>query len=388
MKRKKFLALLLASAMAFSMAACGNDTPADSSAPSGSESGDASSEENSDANSDASSEENESGNSSDAGGSDVAYENKVIMGNTTDLTGDFRFPGWGTSSVGASDQDIGRLTIGYGTQEVAEDGNLVWNDTAVKSHTETENEDGTATFTVELNEDLTFSDGTPITAKNYLAATLSFASQVSMEAGRPGTSGMAFVGYQAFHDYTGEEAEGTSREFAGIRLLSDYSYSVTVSSDYYPYYFAYTYAGFDPAPLGLVLGDDVDILDDGNGVYLSENFYEKNGDSYVKAAEIEANRYDLTKYPFSGAYVVSDWDASTKQATMTLNPQFKGNYEGQTPSIETIVYVKLIAETQLEELTSGGTDILGGVTGGKDTTAALAVVDGENFTETHYQRAG
>ena len=112
MKRKKFLALLLASAMAFSMAACGNDTPADSSAPSGSESGDASSEENSDANSDASSEENESGNSSDAGGSDVAYENKVIMGNTTDLTGDFRFPGWGTSSVGASDQDIGRLTIG------------------------------------------------------------------------------------------------------------------------------------------------------------------------------------------------------------------------------------------------------------------------------------
>ena len=53
------------------------------------------------------------------------------MGNTTDLTGDFRFPGWGTSSVGASDQDIGRLTIGYGTQEVAEDGNLVWNDTAV-----------------------------------------------------------------------------------------------------------------------------------------------------------------------------------------------------------------------------------------------------------------
>ncbi len=391
MKRKKLLALLLASAMAFGLAACGNgDTPpADGSGASSqptSEEGtpEESSEEPSES-SEADAEESTEGGSVVADGT---FENKVIMGNTTDLTGDFRFPGWGTSSVGASDQDIGRLTIGYGTQEVAEDGNLVWNDTAVKSHTETENEDGTATYTVEINEGLTFSDGTPITAKNYLATTLSFASPVSMEAGRPGTSGMAFVGYQEFHDYTGEEAEGTSKEFSGIRLLGDYSFSFTVSSDYYPYYFAYTYAAVDPAPLGLVLGEGVDILDDGNGVYLSESFYEKNGDSYVKAAEIEANRYDLTKYPFSGAYVVSDWDASTKQATMTINPAFKGNYEGQVPSIETIVYVKLTQETQLEMLTTGGTDILGGVTGGKDTTAALAVVDGENFTEVHYQRAG
>ena len=99
--------------------------------------------------------------------------------------------------------------------------------------------------------------------------------------------------------------------------------------------------------MGLFLGEGVDIADDGNGAYLTGNFYEKDGDSFVKAKEIEENRYDLTKYPFSGPYVVSDWDASTKQATLTLNPEFKGNYEGQTPSIETIVYVKLIQETQL-----------------------------------------
>lgn len=380
MKRKKLLAVLLASAMVLSMAACGNDTPADSSVPSDSSSGETTPAE--------SSSDETSSDASESGAGDAAYENKVIMGNTTDLTGDFRYPGWGTSSVGASDQDIGRLTIGYGTQEVAEDGNVVWNDTAVKSHTETENEDGTATFTVELNEGLTFSDGTPITAKNYLVRVLAFSTPVAVAAGHPAMAGNAFVGFEEFKAYTGEEAEGASKEFKGVRLLSDYSYSVTVSSDYYPYYFAYTYAGFDPTPMGLFLGEGVDIMDDGNGAYLTDNFYEKNGESYVKAAEIEANRYDLTKYPYSGAYVVSDWDASTKQATLTINPEFKGNYEGQTPSIETIVYVKLIQETQLEELTTGGTDILGGVTGGKDTTAALAVVDGENFSEVHYQRAG
>ncbi len=36
----------------------------------------------------------------------VKNENKVIVGSTTDLSGDFRFPGWGGSSAGASDQAV------------------------------------------------------------------------------------------------------------------------------------------------------------------------------------------------------------------------------------------------------------------------------------------
>lgn len=378
--KKKLLATILAVAMVVSMAACGS-TPSDNDQSSVQSSGSETQQESSDAATD-------STTPSDTGSGDTVYENKVILGSTTDLSGDFRFPGWGGSSAGAADQDVARLTVGYGTMEIAEDGNYVWNETVVKSHTETENEDGTVTYTVEINEGLTFSDGSPITAKNYLASTLAFGSCVSVEAGRPGTGGMAVVGYEAYNAYTGEEAEGTSKEFAGIRLLGDYSFSFTISSDYYPYYFAYTYVAADPSPLGLVLGEGVDIFDDGNGAYLSDSFYEKDGDSYVKAQEMMANRYDVTKYPYSGPYVISDWDQSTKQVTMTLNPEFKGNYEGQVASIETVVYVKLIQETQLEELQSGGVDVLGGITGGNDTVAALAVVDGENFAEGHYQRAG
>ena len=360
---KKFLALLLALAMIASLAACGSNTdaPATTAAT--------------------------EAPATEAPATAPSVPNRAILGSSTELSGDFRWPGFGGSSAGASDQDIGRLTVGYSTMETNQGGAYVWNETVVKSHSETENEDGTYTVTIELNEGLTFSDGSPITAANYVAGILAFSTQVSVGAGHSGKSGQSFVGYNDFYAYTGEEGTG-SKVFTGVRMLDDYSFSLTVSSDFYPYYFAYTYAAVSPDPLGLVLGEGVEVKDDGEGCYLSDNYYEKNGDEYVKAAEIAANRYDVTKYPFSGPYVISNWDASTKECTMTINPEFKGNFEGQTPSVETIVYVKIIEETQLDQLKTGGVDVLSGITGGDSTKAALEIVDGENFAEVHYQRAG
>ena len=361
---KKFLALLLALAMIASLAACGStpDAPAATTAAT-------------------------EANAPETTPAAPTAPNRAILGNTTELGGDFRWPGFGGSSAGASDQDIKRLTAGYSTMETNQGGAYVWNETVVKSHSETENEDGTYTVAIELNEGLTFSDGSPITAANYVAGILAFSTQVSVGAGHSGKSGQSLVGYNDFYAYTGEEGTG-SKVFTGVRMLDDYNFSLTVSSDFYPYYFAYTYAAVSPDPLGLVLGEGVEVKDDGEGCYLSDSFYEKNGDEYVKAAEIAANRYDVTKYPFSGPYVISNWDASTKECTMTINPEFKGNFEGQTPSIETIVYVKIIEETQLDQLKTGGVDVLSGITGGDSTKAALEIVDGENFAEVHYQRAG
>ena len=315
--------------------------------------------------------------------------NRAILGNTTELSGDFRYAGWGGSSAGAADQDIQRLTLGYSTMETNQGGAYVWNETSVKEHTETDNEDGTATYTVTINEGLTFSDGTPITAANYLAQVMAFSTPVAVAAGMPGTTGQSFVGFAAYNAYTGEEADGTSKVFSGIRLLDEYTFSVTVDSKFLPYYFAYTYANFDPAPLGLWLGEGVEIKDDREGCYLSDEFYAKNdAGEYTTAAHMSESRYDVSKYPFSGPYVISNWDQGTKECTLTLNPEFKGNFEGQKPSIETIVYAFIVEETQLEQLKTGAIDVLSGVTGGDVTKEALAIVDDVNFSEVHYQRAG
>ena len=317
---------------------------------------------------------------------------RVILGSTTELSGDFRWPGFGGSSAGASDQDITWLTVGYGTMEIDQSGAYQWNKTAVKSHNETENDDGTYTIDIVLNEGLKFSDGSAITAKNYVAGILSFSSPVSVAAGHSGMSGQAFVGYSEFRAYTGADApEEAKKEFSGVRLLGEYEFSLTVSSDYYPYYFAYTYGAVNPDFLALVLGEGVDVKDDGNGCYLTDNFYEMTeGEdaTYVKAEEIKANRYDTTKYPYSGPYTISKWDEGNSEATLLANPEFQGNFEGVKPTIETIVYRLLVQETQLDQLKKGEVDVLSAITGGNDTKAALAVVDGTNFSEVHYQRAG
>ena len=327
-------------------------------------------------------------------------ENKVIVGSTTELAGDFRWPGFGGSSAGAADQDVNGLITGYSTMETNQGGAYVWNDTVVKSHTEEENEAGDLVVTIEINPGLLFSDGTEVKAVNYLAYVLAFSSPVSVNAGHTGMSGQAMVGYKSFAAYCGEDvaAEGATKEFAGVRLLGEYSFSLTISAEagYYPYYFANTYGAVTPYPLDLVLGEGVEVKDDGNGAYLTEGWYAKGADStaealtYAKSEHLKEARYDVTKYAFSGPYVVSEWDEGTKECTLTLNPNFAGNFEGQKPSIETVVYVKIVSETQLDQFKSGAVDVLSGITGGSDTQAALAVIDESNgkFAEVHYQRAG
>ena len=318
---------------------------------------------------------------------------RVILGNTTELSGDFRWPGFGGSSAGASDQDITQLTAGYATMESDQEGAYQWSKIVVKDHSETMNEDGTLTITVTINDNLKFSDGSAITAKNYIASILSFSSPVSVAAGHTGVSGVNFVGDDAFNAYGGPdtEDENATKEFAGVRLLGDYQFSLTVTQDYATYYFADTFAAVSPDPLGLVLGKDVDVKDDGNGCYLTDDFYamtEGEDATYVKAEEIKANRYDTTKYPYSGPYTISKWDEGNSEATLLANPEFQGNFEGVKPTIETIVYRLLVQETQLDQLKKGEVDVLSAITGGNDTKAALAVVDGTNFSEVHYQRAG
>jgi len=321
---------------------------------------------------------------------------QVILGSTTELSGDFRWPGFGGSSAGAADQDISRLTAGLSTMESTQGGSYSWSTTVVKSHEEKENEDGTYTVTIEINEGLVFSDGTPVKAVNYLADVLSFSTPVSVAAGHTGMGGQAFVGFTSFNLYCGSDVtiEGATKEFSGVRLLGDYKFSLTISSEFYPYYFAYTYSAVSPDPLGLALGDGVEIKDDGNGCYLSDNYYEKAADSkadaltYKTATTIMENRYDVTKYPYSGPYTIKSWDAEKKECTLELNPLYAGNFEGQKPHVQTLVYVKIISETQLDQLKTGAIDVISGITGGDDTKAALAIVDGTKFTETHYQRAG
>lgn len=95
-------------------------------------------------------------------------DKKIIIGNTTELSGRLRYSTFGVSSPAASDLDIDGLINGYSTVVANKVGDYQYDSTVVESHEDKVNADGTRTFTVKIKNDLKFSDGTPITAKNFL----------------------------------------------------------------------------------------------------------------------------------------------------------------------------------------------------------------------------
>lgn len=315
-------------------------------------------------------------------------DKSIILGNTTDLSGKFRYSNFGGSNPGAADLDVENLTRGLETVCTNKEGGYQWNDTVVKSHTETDNADGTKTFEIEIYDDLKFSDGSAVTAKNYLVRLMVFSTPVAAQAaGKDHMVGMQMLGYDEFAAYDG--VNGT-KEFAGLHLLGDYKFSVTVSADYLPYFYDIAYAAYAADYLPMWLGE-ADIVDDGNGCYLTEAFYAKDGDKYVMADHITASALNTdTTYPYSGQYVVAKYDDAAKEATLTKNEYFKGNYEGTVPAIEKVVYKKIISETQMVDFQAGGVDVIAGVTGGAETDEAITVCDNSNgkFAYTHYSRAG
>ncbi len=324
---------------------------------------------------------------------------KVILGSITDLSGLFRVAAFGKSVAGGADLDIQNLTNGYATVVTDKEGALQWAGTDIlKSHEEVMNDDGTLTVTLEIADDLTFSDGSPITAKNYVANVIAGSTPVYGAASGGSSAGMMYSGYNAFNVYdgtnAGQDVDGVkaSNVFSGVRILNDYKFSVNIVEDYADYYYSTYYSVFSPMPLKLYLGEYT-IKDDGNGCYIDGDFYKKetkNGlDVYTMADVITANmnNFNAADIPYSGPYIVSSYDASSKTATLTRNTKYKGDHRGNA-SIGTIAYTKIVSETQLDQLKLGTVDVLSGITGGDETKAALAVVDGTKFKETHYDRAG
>ena len=317
-------------------------------------------------------------------------DNSIIMGNTTDLSGKFRYATFGGTNPGAADLDVQNLSTGLETVATTKEGGFEWNPTVVKSHEETMNEDGTRTYTVTIYDDLKLSDGTPVTVKNYVVFPMVFSSPVGVAAaGKDHQSGMTLEGFKTFNTYDGTEGSGT-KELAGLRMIDDYTYSITVSADYANYFYAISYAGLSAYDTALWIGD-ADVKDDGNGVYFTDDFYAKEGDKYVMADHIvTASQNTDTTYPYSGPYVVKSYDSADKSAVLELNPNFKGNYEGVKPTIAKVVYKKIVSSTQLEDLKAGTLDVIAGITGGDETNEALALADGSEgkYVYTHYSRAG
>lgn len=351
-------------------------------------------------------------------------DKKIIIGNTTELSGNLRHSTFGVSSPAASDLDIDGLINGYSTVVANKVGDYQYDSTVVESHEDKVNEDGTRTFTVKIKNDLKFSDGTPITAKNFLYYLMAFSTPITAtkEGGGSNTAGQAYVGYKEYSQFDGtndgkiiykKDKDGKdttevdytiSKKFKGVRLIDEYTYSLTATEDYATYFYGITLAGLSPTAKAMYMGNN-DVKDDGDGCYIVEaenaadKFYNTKTEgavtsytfaSYIRKSASNTNQADEDKIPFTGAYMIDNYDKANKTCTLVRNDQYKGNFEGQKGGFDKIVYVNIVSETQLTQLEQGDVNVVAGITGGTDTDAALKLVrkKPDSFASVDYARAG
>ena len=341
----KLFALLLVLAMITVMfAGCkGNDEPTDPS--------------NSDASTEPSSEATEK------------HENKVIYGSDTELSGDLGNAWWTNN---ATDKLIRDLTNDYDVITFDQFGQMKVNETVSDGVQTAENEDGTATYTVKIKQGLTYSDGTPITAADYVAYALVQLSPATLAAGATVSSDTVVGG--------NEYQNGESKVLAGVRLLDEYTYSISITPDYANYYFGLTYASLAPLYLPLYSSAALTVKDDGEGAYLD------GGE--LKADEINASRYVYENRVTAGPYVIKSIDTGALTATLEINPNYAGNFEGQKPSIQTIVVVKSEDDSKMDAFTTGEITFLSQLSEGDQIKTALELVDSGKYNYCHYTRNG
>ena len=298
---------------------------------------------------------------------------QLIIGTTTEMSGDFS----GVWQNNASDADVRRLVQGYGTVDQTDEGEYVIDDSIVEKYDTKENEDKSKTYTFTIKQGLKFADGKEITAKNYVAGTLLWASRLigpDLCKGK-NTAGIDLVGYDAF-------SKGETKEFAGLHLIDDYTFSATINPNNTPYFYELNSVASSPEDLEFWLGKDVDIKDDGDGCYFVEDINTEEFKNAVKAAR------DKKTLPSSGPYMLEKYDEAQQLATMVINPNFQGDRVGRKPLISKVILKKITQATQIDDLKTGGVDIINKIGDGKTINAGMDLTEGEGFAYTDYPRAG
>lgn len=306
-------------------------------------------------------------------------ENKLIFGTTTDITGDWT---GGIVTNGATDMMISSMINDYATLVTNQDGNYVENPTVLKSWERTDNEDGSATYTISINEGLTYNNGEPITIKDYVFKILLQCSSAAAGLNFTSATHTAVVGGT---DYRDDAVDVLS----GLKIVDDYTMSLSIVPDYVQYYYADTYAAVGPWNIAYWIGEGYDVADDGEGAYFT-----KDGEKVTLAVEDIQDHFNAAKAAPSdvvsaGPYNLTKFDAATRQATLDINPNYAGNFEGQKPSIQTVVITKVEASTWADALKTGEINVYEGIADGTEVNTVLDMIDnGAELQTVQYDRAG
>lgn len=297
----------------------------------------------------------------------------IRVGNFTRMSGDFFTDMWGNNTA---DIDMRALLHGMSTVDWTNDRQYAL-DASVLAAVSTEVTKAGKTYTFTLADGLTYNDGTPVTAADYVFSVLLQSSAVAQELG-----GKPYVYAQLAgqEDYLAGEAD----VFAGVRLLDERTFSLTISKDFMPYYYELMYVNVTPYPIG-VIAPGCEVKDEGEGAYIEGPFTAELLSDTLFNAETGYVSHPATT---SGPYQLVSYDEATGEAELLINLNYPGNYEGHRPVIERLHVQEIGYEDALEKLTGGEIDVLNKGTDGELIEAGMALMGEGTVATANYIRSG
>jgi len=297
----------------------------------------------------------------------------ITIGTTTQINADM-YDGWTNNSPNAHIKYW--LHGGLDTLELTSGAEYVMNPTVVESMEVVEHEDGSKTFYSTLNKGLLWSDGTPITAQDYVFYLLLSASP-EWKALDATNTGVRILGFDEF-------SEGDTNVFTGVRLVDDYTFGITYPAHEFPFFYESTYASASPTPIHVIAPGCV-VKDDGEGAYIDGEF---TVEVLRKTILDPQTGYRYNPQVVCGAYLLEDYNTTTNNAILVKNPNYPGTYLGTQPLIERIIYKFTQPATQMNELEVGEIDVVSGVGGLQQLEPGFALVDKGIVTSHSYSRNG
>ncbi len=314
----------------------------------------------------------------------VAEKGTIVYGASTEIGGDFAPGAWYTNN--ATDKMLRDLSNDYATVVTDQGGAYVINPTVCESIDGVVNDDGTKTFTIKVKEGLVYNNGDPINIKDFIWTTAFGCSKLMTDVGAKLTSYLTVVGGQEYYD-------GTAKTISGLRIIDDYTMSITIVADKIPYFYDLAYAGVQAFSMKYWLGEGVDVADDGEGVYFTgDNFNLESVQAALDVSRFKAGEDRVS----AGPYNLVEYDVAAKQATLTINPNYAGNFEGQKPSIEKIVVLRAEDATWADAIKTGGFNFYDTITDGAQVNTAMDIMEdasvkealGYGFQYDQFDRAG
>lgn len=311
----------------------------------------------------------------------MAAENQLVVGSTTAMSGAFFTDLFGSNTA---DMDVRALLHGYNLMSWDhETGTYQINDSVVAGMAVSKDAQNNRVYTFDLYGDLKFSDGSAITAKDYAFSILLTASPELAKLGGQSAAG-AILGMESYQS-------GKSSVLRGVRLLSDTQMSITISKAYEPYFYEMALFDYSPYPIS-VLAPGCKVVDTEKGVGIVNA--SGTGDALFTAGLLQKTILDAAtgymSHPsvVSGPYTLTSYDAQRGTASFAINPYYKGNEDGEKPSIKTIVYRSVANDEAIDLLLSGEVDLLNKMVAADTVSKGIQSIADQPFSVANYPRSG